>query len=249
MANGNVHLLVHAQSADQGIIMMTKTALDRSAVLVHRRRFWFLLTLATAVSVVFWSGSRYPHLLYMAEVVSPGYTLPSLVSAEPVVAVTPNTAYYKRLLLNTVNWLYANRIGMGFGLLFGTIVLTLLKTIARPQSSNHFVNSMFGVVLGAPLGVCVNCAAPIAAGMLRGGSALATSLGTLFSAPTLNIIALVMAFSLLPIQIVLIKLGLSLLFLLFVIPWLSQYFADRSLQHKKQEREDGTADLSCSWRL
>ena len=61
-----------------------------------------------------------------------------------------------------------------------------------------FVNTLIGVAVGAPLGVCVNCSAPVAKGMHDGGARLETTLATMFSSPTLNIIVLTMLFSIFP---------------------------------------------------
>ena len=204
---------------------MRKTATSRTALLLYPKRFWVLASGVLLLSAVFWTTSRYPHLIHMAEA-SGGFSPTSLVAVEPILSIAPEASYLNKVILNTGNWLYANRIGMSFGLLFGALALTLLRTLDRPRSTNTYLNTVYGVALGAPLGVCVNCAAPIAAGVLRGGSALSTSLSTMFSSPTLNVIALVMAFSILPVQIVLIKLGLSLFFLLIVLPWIASRFQD-----------------------
>lgn len=204
---------------------MIKTTSDRAALLLYPKRFWLLTMTVLMLSAGFWSTSRYPHLLHLAET-SAGFVATSLVAPQPLLAIVPDTSYLESVALNTVNWLYANRIGMGFGLVLGALLLTLLQTVGRPRSTNTYLNTAYGIALGAPLGVCVNCAAPIAAGMSRGGSALVTSLSTMFSAPTLNVIALVMTFSLFPVQLGLIKLVLSLVFLLATLPWLARRFSD-----------------------
>ena len=54
------------------------------------------------------------------------------------------------------------------------------------------------MLFGAPLGVCVNCATPIAQGLYAAGARLETALATLISSPTLNIIVISMSFTLLP---------------------------------------------------
>lgn len=222
---------------------MTDTSSDRAALLLYPKRFWLLAMTVLMLSAAFWTASRYPHLLHLAET-SHGFVPTSLVAPEPLLAIAPDAAYLEKVALNSVNWLYANRLGMGFGLLLGALLLTLLRTVGRPRSTSIYLNTAYGIVLGAPLGVCVNCAAPIAAGMSRGGSALATSMSTMFSAPTLNVIALAMTFSLFPVQLGLIKLGLSLAFLLITLPWLAHRFPDAP-QPSRQGLAGDMDDLSC----
>ncbi len=180
--------LVGAQRGARGNFVMTETASAQAALLLYPKRFWLLAITVLMLSTAFWTSSRYPHLFHLAEATQ-GFEATSLVSPEPLLAIAPDAAYLEKVALNTVNWLYDNRIGMGFGLLLGTLLLTLLRTVGRPRSTNTYLNTAYGILLGAPLGVCVNCAAPIAAGMSRGGGALVTSLSTMFSAPTLNVIA------------------------------------------------------------
>jgi len=79
------------------------------------------------------------------------------------------------------------------------------------------------VAVGTPLGVCVNCAAPVAKGMHDGGARLETTLATMFSSPTLNIVVLTMLFSMFPLYLVVIKLTLTLTFILVVVPLLARW--------------------------
>jgi uncharacterized membrane protein YraQ (UPF0718 family) len=74
---------------------------------------------------------------------------------------------------------------------------------------------------GTPLGVCVNCVAPIAKAMHEGGRSVQTSLAVMFSSPTLNIIVLTMLFTLLPPYLAVIKLGFTFLLILGIVPFLA----------------------------
>ena len=47
------------------------------------------------------------------------------------------------------------------GLLFAGAFLTLLTFIPRGSSRNPLFNTLKGMLTGAPLGLCVNCATPI----------------------------------------------------------------------------------------
>jgi hypothetical protein len=78
------------------------------------------------------------------------------------------------------------------------------------------------MMIGTPLGVCVNCAAPIAQGMLKGGSRVETALGTLFSSPTFNVIVLGIVFTLFPWYLAALKILAGLFTVLVVVPWLAR---------------------------
>ena len=56
-----------------------------------------------------------------------------------------------------------------------------------------------------PLGVCVNCAAPIAKGLYAGGARAETTLAAMIASPTLNIVVLTMLFGLFPFYMALTK--------------------------------------------
>ena len=78
-------------------------------------------------------------------------------------------------------------------------------------------------VIGAPLGVCVNCAAPIAKGLHAAGTRLETTLATMISSPTMNMIVLTMVFALMPWYMIFTKLALTLVFILFFIPIICRF--------------------------
>ena len=108
---------------------------------------------------------------------------------------------------------------MTFGLFFGVLALSLLQLHPPSnQTTNPYINSLIGMTSGVPLGVCVNCATPIAQGMYLSGLRLETVLGTLMSSPTLNIIVLTTSFSLFPTYFVMTKILGSLVFIIFLYP-------------------------------
>ena len=55
-------------------------------------------------------------------------------------------------------------------LLLGALMLSLLPLLQRLAFKNRFANSLAGMFIGAPLGVCVNCVTPIAQGVFASGS-------------------------------------------------------------------------------
>jgi uncharacterized membrane protein YraQ (UPF0718 family) len=113
---------------------------------------------------------------------------------------------------------------MMFGVLFAAIIMVLFAQLKRRRFKSGVANSALGMIIGAPLGVCVNCAAPIARGIHSGGAAVETTLAAMISSPTLNVIVLTILFSLFPLYIVGLKLGITICFILVGIPLIARWF-------------------------
>ena len=92
------------------------------------------------------------------------------------------------------------------------------KPFPAQSSDRRFRNSFMGMFVGTPLGVCVNCVAPIAKGMYEGGSKMETALAVMFSSPTLNIVVLTMLFSIFPFYMALMKLLATFILILIIVP-------------------------------
>jgi len=120
-----------------------------------------------------------------------------------------------RVWRTSLNWLDANRVGMTFSFLFGSAALTFLATVRRRRTSSRYLNTLFGAVVGVPLGVCTNCVAPIARGFLASGMSNESVLATMFASPALNVVVLAMTFALFPVPVALLKVA-TVLFLIFV---------------------------------
>ncbi len=173
----------------------------------------------------FWLGSRYPALNEKAamggDVSISGLAFDILVEAPPDASIAVSVA------ANTVNWIYTNWKGMTFGVLFGACLLTALSLVRYRSFDNPFADSALGATIGAPLGVCVNCAAPIAQGLHSSGTRLETTLSALIASPTLNIIVVSISFALLPTYMATIKLVAMLAFILIAIPLLCRFVLAR----------------------
>jgi uncharacterized membrane protein YraQ (UPF0718 family) len=194
------------------------------------KRVLFLSAIIVVTAIVFWSGSRYPSLDQKA-IMGGSAALEDPLAFEASIQIQPSDGALRRILYTTVNWIETNLQGMSFGLLFGACLLTLISMIPVRGYRSGVANTLLGVVVGTPLGVCVNCAAPVAKGMHDGGARLETTLATMFSSPTLNIVILTMLFSMFPLYLTVIKLSLTLGFILVVVPLLSRYvFADERRQ-------------------
>ena len=130
---------------------------------------WRSRTLAIALMVliagIFWVDSRYPALLKRYHAGTQVKAAGSLTFGQ-VSSVDRSMPLATRTWRTTVNWLDANRVGMTFSFLFGPAALTFLATLRRRRTNSRYLNTLLGAVAGVPLGVCTNCVAPIARGLL-----------------------------------------------------------------------------------
>jgi len=192
------------------------------------KRFLLTLALTLIVGVTFWAGSRVPALNEKAAMGSEVHI--NALGFETLIVSSPNDPLWKRIGIEAINWGQTNRKGMTFGVLFGGLMMTLFAIVGQRRYRSVLANSVVGTLIGAPLGVCVNCAAPIAAGMASAGARLETTLATMMSSPTLNVIVLTMLFAMFPLHLALLKVGLTFVVLLIVVPILSRYFLGREVQ-------------------
>jgi len=190
---------------------------------------------------LFWGGSRYPELDEKAMMAGDASTEDSL-SFEAWIHIDDSEPMYKQIVLSTLNWGYTNRKGMTFGVLLGAAFLSLLSFLPAHSTRNSFVNAMKGSLAGAPLGVCANCAAPIAQGMYDAGSRMETALATMFSSPTLNIIVLTMLFSLFPLYMGITKIVVSLAFILLLVPLLTKLIVTKQHTVKHHPHQECVAE-------
>jgi uncharacterized membrane protein YraQ (UPF0718 family) len=199
------------------------------------KRFVLALLLVAVLAVQFWTQSRYPSLNEKA-MMSGAIQLEDSLSFEAYWPVLPEFPAWKRVLYSTVNWIKTNERGMTFGVLFAAAFLTLLGYIRRHSFRGGFANSFLGLAVGTPLGVCVNCAAPIAKGLYSGGVRAETTLSAMIASPTLNIVVLTMLFSIMPFYMAVGKIALSLFVILLAVPILCRFLPERELQIEPSER-------------
>ena len=173
-----------------------------------------VLTLGLAFS--FWTGSRYPDLNEKA-IIGGDRDLQG-IAFDVVLEVQEDDPTWKKVIYSTVNWAETNKKGMAFGLTFAACLLTILGFMEGGPLSGLMGNTFKGFMIGMPLGLCVNCAAPVAYGLNKGGSKPETALGAMISSPTMNVIVIGMMFSLLPWYLAALKLLASLLLIFLVVP-------------------------------
>lgn len=211
--------------------MMQVSAMIR---LDHWKRLGFAMLVMATLAIFFWSTSRYPSLDEKA-MMSGAIQLEDPLGFEALIPVEPDAPVIERIGISTVNWINTNKKGMTFGWLFGASFLTLLGYFRRRNFKGGFANSVYGMFIGAPLGVCVNCAAPIARGLFQGGSRAETTLSAMIASPTLNVVVLTMAFALLPFYIAATKVALSLLVILIAVPLICRLLPKERLLHVPKE--------------
>jgi uncharacterized membrane protein YraQ (UPF0718 family) len=171
------------------------------------------------LALVFWLKFRYPALDDKALM---GGEMPlSGIGFSVVAEVLSSQPVAQRVLNTTLNWIATNQQGMTFGVLFAATMTTLLGTLRRRTSGDRRADTGFGTLFGGPLGVCVNCAAPIAFGLRRGGASVETAVAVMVSSPSLNIVVLSMAFALLPPHLAMLKV-IGTVALLALIPVLTR---------------------------
>src|SRR5712692_319734 len=155
-----------------------------------------LIVLGLTIAGVFWFASRYPALLAKAH--QTGHALPSMAFSHEAFPTVPTDTVWKRILYGTLNWLDSMRVGMTFGVLFGALLHTVVRYYPLRIGQNYALNSLKGALVGAPMGVCVNCGVPMACGLTRGHGRVEVALGYLFSSPNLNPVVVMMTFAALP---------------------------------------------------
>jgi uncharacterized membrane protein YraQ (UPF0718 family) len=201
----------------------------------YGKRFVLALLLVSALAVYFWTQSRYPSLDEKA-MMSGAIQLEDSISFEAMLPILPEYPVWKRIAYSTVNWMKTNKQGMTFAIFFAAAFLTLLGYMRQRSFRNGFANSFLGLFIGAPLGVCVNCAAPIAKGLYTGGARIESSLSMMIASPTLNIVVLTIAFSIMPFYMVVLKIGFSVFVILLAIPILCRFLPEGQLQIPEEQR-------------
>ena len=185
------------------------------------RRITLLTIFILMTALTFWGVSRYPVLDSKAALSGTG-AFEDKLTHQAHFHVPDDATLPVHVLYTTLNWYETNWKGMAFGLILAGAFLTLIGYLPKNRPDQPFKNSFMGMFIGTPLGVCVNCVAPIAKGMYEAGSKMETALAVMFSSPTLNIVVLTMLFSIFPFYMALLKLGATFLLILLLVPLISK---------------------------
>ncbi len=195
-------------------------------LMFKNRRVVILVVFIVLVAACFWGVSRYPALGDKAAM-SGAEAFEDPMTAQAHFHAPDKAPFHTRVFYTTLNWYETNWKGMAFGLVLAGAFLTLLSYLPKQSSERRFKNSLMGMLVGTPLGVCVNCVAPIAKGLYEAGSRMETALAVMFSSPTLNIVVLTMLFSIFPFHMAMLKLGATFLLVLLIVPLISKKDVNR----------------------
>lgn len=190
--------------------------------MLKNRRIIILLIFVVGVAISFWLASRYPALSNKAAM-SGVDAFEDPLTHDAHFPVSESAPLHERVFFTTLNWYETNWRGMVFGLILAAAFLTLLSYFPKKSSDRRFKNSFIGMLVGTPLGVCVNCVAPIAKSIYEAGSKMELALAVMFSSPTLNIVVLTMLFAIFPFYMVALKLAATFALLLLIVPFLSKH--------------------------
>jgi len=208
------------------------------------KRLILIIIVTLAVGFTFWLGSRVPNLNEKA--MMGGDAQIEALGFDQVYAIHETDSFVAKVLKTTVNWMDTNKRGMTFGVLFAACLMTLFSLFRRRSVNNGFGNALLGVLIGTPLGVCVNCAAPIAKGLHSAGTRLETTLAAMISSPTMNVIVLGMLFALMPWYLVMTKIALTLFLILVFIPIMCRMLFTNeqlALMASRMPEETGVCEL------
>ncbi len=189
------------------------------------RRVILLSLLLFVITLSFWGQSRYPALESKA-MMGENTVLDDALSFDSIVDFGINPALHEKILSTYINWIYVNWQGMTFGLVIAILLLVLLPLIVNKLPQGRITSTLTGIFIGTPLGLCVNCAAPAALGLYKGGARAEIALATMLSSPALNVIVLGMLLTMLPWYIAYVKITLSIIMILLAVPLLVRYFGD-----------------------
>ena len=189
-----------------------------------------------AIAMNFWLGSRYPSLGSKGEA-GGNMEMDSALGFHALLSMNFSDNLFVHILVNAVNWMDNNKRGMLFGILFAAAILTLISLWKQRRSKGRFGGMLLGFGIGAPLGVCVNCATPVSQGLHKSGMRLETTLTALFSSPTFNVIVLSILFSLFPFYLALLKVVFTCLFIFVLLPiiirWSESFIEDKHVDIDK----------------
>ena len=181
----------------------------------------------------FWSTSRYPALIDKAGMSMGGRIQLESLGFDQVLFAGPDSTLFWQVFATFVNWTYTNKNGMLFGLVFAAAFLTFLRYLTLGRSRYRLINTLKGILIGTPMGVCANCVAPIGQGMYAAGERIETVLASMVSSPTLNVVVLSLMIGLFPIELAITKILLTIIVLIIVIPLISVYIDRAGRQHQQ----------------
>jgi uncharacterized membrane protein YraQ (UPF0718 family) len=185
--------------------MMSPTALAKNDV-DRRARSGAVLLLVLTVSALFyykWGGS----LRVLGKVNETGR-----------LALSPQALLDGGLVATTRFYFGKIWPALAYGLLVGAAVQATVPTrwVKRWLGAGSGRPTVLGALVGAPLMLCSCCVTPIFSGLYSRGARLGPSLAVMLASPGLNLAALVLTFTLLPMRVAMLRLGAAAVIVLAV---------------------------------
>lgn len=189
-------------------------------MLIYRGRFVYILLAVVALCAYFWIFSRYPDLDRKASLAGHA-TIADTIAMFPILEVKANDPLWKKVIYTTINWAHDNRKGMTFGVILGALFVTIFGYLRLDPGRSSFMRTLQGFLLGTPLGVCVNCAAPVFKGVLSSREK-ELAFAMMLSSPTMNFVVLTMTFTLFPFYMAVTKVAFTLAMVFIAIPLIAR---------------------------
>ena len=104
----------------------------------------FALMILVMTGYIFWLESRYPNLNDKA-LMGGAFELQDPLSFEARYQLDPGWPLWKKIGYTTINWIYTNRRGMMFGVIFGAAFLTLLRYLPKKSFGSGYANALLGL--------------------------------------------------------------------------------------------------------
>jgi uncharacterized membrane protein YraQ (UPF0718 family) len=219
--------------------------------LLKDKRLLLLSMMTMVTAILFWSISRYPGL-YGKMLHASGFVFADVLSFDAILDTRDAHSWFEKTWTTFVNWINTNKKGMAFGIGFGALLITFFQLLedkilaAQKAGSRNFIAVIYGFIMGVPLGLCTNCATPIAYGIYAKGAKLETALAVQMSSPTMNVVVLITLFNLFSTELFIGKIVLTLGVIFILMPFLVSRFPAERLAKVDNIKAVNPAVKACS---
>lgn len=150
------------------------------------------------------------------------------------------------ILASTLYYFQRVWVALAYGILIGAVVRSLVspRWIASLLAGKGPRPTLAGAVAGSPLMLCSCCVTPVFTGACERGAAMGPALTLMLASPGLNVAALALTFTLMPLSFGVLRLAGAGLIVLALAPALGKVFGGDLRRSAPAEPED----LPMTWR-